>query len=129
MKVVKGNFENVKEFQSIQNLNEVLISICVENVAKSEAKLDQAPELIIKSITELQGEPFTFDGSLDPVALLLNVVASFAAFESYGATGDAVDKSTNAHNCRKSALLSQMFAVHKLISVLKADSSLSIYIL
>ena len=32
MQILKGNFENVKEFQSIQNLHELLVSICIENV-------------------------------------------------------------------------------------------------
>lgn len=53
--------------------------------------------------------------------LLFNVVASFREFEKYGTEGDNIDKSTNAHNCRKSAGLSQMFAIHKMISMLKAD--------
>jgi hypothetical protein len=35
------------------------------------------------------------------------------------------DKSVNAHNCRKSAILSQMFVLHKFIVLGKADRGLN----
>lgn len=45
------------------------------------------------------------------------MLKSFSAYTNYATE----DKSTNAHNCRKSALMSIMFGVHKLVSVLGLD--------
>lgn len=125
MQVIRGNFENVKEFQSIQNLHELLVSICVENIQRTGAQLDQTSEQLIESITHLKGTPFTFDPSLGATDQLFFTVASFAAFEKFGVTEQSEDKSTNAHNCRKSSALTQMFAIHKMLSLLNADPSIT----
>lgn len=58
------------------------------------------------SIKKTDEDPFVFNGDLDPVESFFYLIKSFNVFESYGTTGENIDKSTNAHNCRKSALLS-----------------------
>jgi hypothetical protein len=60
------------------------------------------------------------------LALLYHLYASFKKYETFGLESN--DKSVNAHNCRKSAILSQMFILHKLISVAGADKGLSVAI-
>jgi len=57
--------------------------------------------------------------------LVKNVYSSFTYYESYGLDGEKEDKSVNAHNCRKSCLLSKMFFLHKLISLHKCELGLN----
>lgn len=52
------------------------------------------------------------------MGLLVHLYQSFSAFQDYGTEGDKVDKSVNAHNCRKSSILSKLFCIHKFISLL-----------
>lgn len=80
---------------------------------------------MIASITQIKGTPFAFDASIGAIDQLFFVVSSFAVFEKFGVTADSEDKSTNAHNCRKSSVLTQMFAIHKMVSFLNADPSLT----
>jgi hypothetical protein len=58
------------------------------------------------------------------MSLLVHLFASFNKYESFGLEKN--DKSVNAHNCRKSAILSQMFTLHKMIMVGGADKGLSL---
>jgi hypothetical protein len=54
--------------------------------------------------------------------LITHIFASFSAFENYGMEGDsATDKSVNAHNCRKSSIMSKLFLLHKLVAIANAD--------
>jgi hypothetical protein len=58
--------------------------------------------------------PFDQEALKTPsTALLLELYASFTAFESFGLNQDPIDKSVNAHNCRKFCMLSKMFIIHK----------------
>ena len=41
--------------------------------------------------------------------------------QNYGLGGEEPDKSLNAHNCRKSSLLSKLFMLHKFIAVFKLE--------
>ena len=54
-----------------------------------------------------------------------NLYASFHLYENFGLEDGKEDKTVNAHNCRKSAILSQMFILHKLVMVGGADQGLN----
>jgi len=128
LSIVLNNFKNVGEFQSIQNLNELLISVVVENMVRSGIKVTDTAEKIMYNLNVLaqsiSGDK-VFASSEDAFDLLSITFASFYQFQSFGITETSEDKSVNAHNCRKSAMLSQLFMLHKMIGVLKYDSLLS----
>ena len=56
---------------------------------------------------KIEGSLFQFKE--DPTQLFVDVMTSFRQFQSY----NPEDKSVNGHNCRKSAILSQLFGIHK----------------
>ena len=59
--------------------------------------------------------PFDQEALKTPsVDLLLEFYASFTNFENFGLDKDPIDKSVNAHNCRKFCMLSKMFVIHKI---------------
>lgn len=67
-----------------------------------------------------------FDVETKAKDLVNHLFASFSAFENYGMEGDEYkDKSVNAHNCRKSCIMSKLFLLHKLVAIAKCDISLN----
>lgn len=63
-----------------------------------------------------------FDVETKPEDLITHIFASFSAYENYGMDGDApTDKSVNAHNCRKSCIMSKLFLLHKMIAIANCD--------
>lgn len=55
--------------------------------------------------------------------LVTKFYSMLSGFEEYGLDKD--DKSVNAHNCRKFAMLTKMFICHKFITLLNFDSAKS----
>ena len=127
--ILKFNYQNVTtEFQSIFELHELCITLCVDYLIKNGVKFDDSASKILYDLNETATKldaPFD-EGVVDQpnMELFNHLYASFGKFEDFGLDKD--DKSVNAHNCRKSAILSQMFAVHKLIVLGKAEKGLSL---
>ena len=95
---------------------------------KNGVKFEDSASKILYDLNETATKLQTpFDESLVDTpssALFSHLYASFKQYEDFGL--DKEDKSVNAHNCRKSAILSQMFSLHKLIVLGKADKGLSL---
>ena len=51
-KVVRENFNNIKEFQSIQNMHELLISLAVENIQTKGVQVDKDSAKLAASLEE-----------------------------------------------------------------------------
>jgi len=125
--VIKQNFEDVGEFQSIQNLNELYASLCVQKASKAGLKITDDLTKLKSNLSTKVSSDSLFSFSDDPLALVYQTYCSFSQFVNFGVDSDGkvTDKSVNAHNCRKSATLSMLFIIHKMISQLGADSKLS----
>ncbi|CDW74130.1 UNKNOWN [Stylonychia lemnae] len=119
--IIKSNYNNVNEFQSIYDHHEFLISLIVNQLKKqSSTIIDQAfvESLDQQNIPEdgQQFQPFDFNNALDS---LRHLYASFKKYESL----DLDNKTTNYHNCRKSSILSQLLLKNKLILSLFSDQN------
>ena len=116
------------EFQSIFELHELSITLCLDYLIKNGIKFEDGASKILYDLNETSTKLETaFDESLVETpssALIHHLYASFNKYEDFGLAKE--DKSVNAHNCRKSAILSQMFSLHKLIVLGKADKGLSL---
>ena len=95
-----------------------MISIAVENIGSID------PANSAKTLYDFQAaaggikEETAFDVETKPEDLVTHIFASFSAFENYGMDGEAQkDKSVNAHNCRKSCIMSKLFLLHKLVAI------------
>lgn len=51
-KVARDNFNNIKEFQSIQNMHELMISLAVENIIFKGVQLDKDSTKLATSLEE-----------------------------------------------------------------------------
>ena len=102
-----------------------MISLAIEQVVTKGVKLDDANKMLygfVEAASNIKREQ-VFDTTLSDFALIQNIYASFSHFEDYGL--DTEDKSVNAHNCRKSCILSKLFLLHKLIAVAGAQDALN----
>ena len=100
--------------------------MAVEYAQKNNLKFVDAAKMLsgFSDATGNLKEPF--DSELidkKDFSLIQNIFASFSKFEDHGL--DTEDKSVNAHNCRKSCMLSKMFLLHKLIAVANCDIGLN----
>lgn len=98
LEMVKKNFLNVNEFQSIQNLHELVVALQVENWKQTKGDKTFNPEWKVGE------DVFGFKESA--IQLINNTFVSFGEYSNYGMQDGAEDKSVNAHNCRKSSILS-----------------------
>lgn len=109
--IIKTNYENVKgEFQSIYDHHELLISLLID---LSSASLS----IPLASLTQdLSSTPLTmlFPNlpDLSPDSLWATLKALYASFSHYQGY-ELEERTTNHHNCRKSALLSQLLIISK----------------
>jgi len=113
--IIKTNFENVNgDFQSIYDHHEILVSLVVDlaqtvgltlNSDTLTADLSTAPvpEPLFPSLVDLTKDALW--------SLLKSLYASFSHFQNY----QLDQKTTNHHNCRKSALLSQLLIISKVL--------------
>jgi len=109
IEMVRLNYENVDEFQSIYFLHELLLSLVVPIVLKHEAT-PLTIETFSQKLDAATAEPLFKDFSPD-FDFLANLFASFKKYQAY----NMEDRSVNGHNCRKSAYLSEMLLKHKLL--------------
>ena len=108
--IIAHNFNNVGEFQSIFQLHELCICLLVEYLQHNNVDIKTAN---FAGVDECK-TPFDQESLKTPAATLLqDLWGSFTAFESFGLNQDPIDKSVNAHNCRKFCMLSKMFILHK----------------
>lgn len=108
---INNNFNNITEYQSIYDLHELAVSLLVR-LAK-----DQSLTITTDFVNELdlaEGndfKPLTGDNLLQEIK---SVYASFKRYESY----EIDNRTTNYHNLRKNAMLTQLLFKHKLLTVL-----------
>jgi len=107
-------------------LHELLISLAVENIgAIDPANADKTLYDFHAGAASMTAEN-AFDVETKPEDLINHIFASFSAFENYGMYGEEQkDKSVNAHNCRKSCIMSKLFVLHKMVAIANCDIGLA----
>lgn len=107
--ILKGNYEKVQgDFQSIYDHHEILISLLLD-LATTQGCVPMAEQLTASQIPDSLFPPLQ-SASKEHVSAALT--ALFGSFSHYA--GFEIDqKTTNHHNCRKSALLSQLLMLSK----------------
>ena len=111
--IIKTNFENVNgDFQSIYDHHEILISQLVDLAQTAGLTLNSSSlttDLVSTPVPQPLFPPLA-DLSKDALYMTLKTLyASFTYYHSY----ELEKKTTNHHNCRKSALLSQLLLISK----------------
>lgn len=107
-----------KEYHSILMNVEVVIGICFKFIEWSKYGTVDTVGFTQKPA----GDSFAVDvPSLNDITEVIDVLkgitAAFAKYESYGVEADGTVslKSMNAHNCRKTAMMSRLFIFYKLL--------------
>ena len=112
--MIRYNYTQVEEdFQSIYNLHELLLSLSIPLCLKGDGgeidlSYDELSDMLKNDQTDELFPDFT-----PTKAFLVQLNASF----NHYANQYIDDKSVNALNCRKSALLSKMLLRHKAILI------------
>ena len=102
-----------------------MISLAVENIGSIDPANSAKTQYDFQSASSSMTAETAFDVETKPEDLMTHVFASFSAFENYGMDGEApTDKSVNAHNCRKSCIMSKLFFLHKMVAIANCDIGL-----
>ena len=102
-----------------------MISLAVENIGANDPANSAKTLYDFQSASSSMTAETAFDVETKAEDLITHLFASFSAFENYGMDGEApTDKSVNAHNCRKSCIMSKLFLLHKMVAIVNCDIGL-----
>lgn len=122
--IVGTNYTNVGgDFQSIYDHHELLISLLAEECKKAGVSITE--ELILTQLNNPTSLPdFASLQTLTKESLMEHVINLYASFGKY-VSFDLDNRTSNYHNCRKSALLSQLLIKNKLLLIVGSSELIS----
>eukprot|EP00347_Sterkiella_histriomuscorum_P023059 403336110 len=112
--IIKHNYQHVDEFQSIYDHHELLISLVVDQLKLKNIVIDKS---YIENLDSQENIPLEEENTFKLFDLenheqsLKNLYGSFKKYQSL----HMENKTTNYHNCRKSAILSQLLLKNKIM--------------